>query len=662
MHAKLPKPILQRLRAVEGRLRRMEMVRGSFIVLTTAIAVLLSLMAIDASILLFSPVARWTLSLAGLIVIAGAGWWWLVRPAFRRMTLTEVARMVESRHPEMEETVSSALQFLSREDPQGLLGSQELIEEVVRTAERDVRQVSPRKEVDGREVRPWLMAAGVFAGVFLSLALLWPKPTWLLAMRAVAPFLELGNAYAETLSVAPGDVKVPVGGQLRIEVSLTHPRLKRATVRRKNLTTGEEGVERMVLESVDDANRRTFALTIPNLREDFLYRIHAGQALSEYYTVEVSEPPSIEGWRLRYEYPSYTGIAPREEESETGDLVAVAQTKVTFTARLEEAVETATLEVVGEEGSLEAETLSEDSATWTLVMKPGWDQSYTVALRDEDGFSNEPLFRGTIRSLPDDVPTISLIEPEVRDFTLRPTEFLPLRYEAEEDYGFSRAEIVVRGLRGKTEVLEIPLPNRESGGAWMGRAGLSLAKLSPPDGARLTVQIRLADSLPVELGGAQEALSEEVRIRINRQAAPLLEQAIGHQEQEIKVEMRQAAQELKEASQKAEQARKEFDRDETSRALDELDESREKLRSAEERLEGLAAAMNGTVFDQAAKEITKVAEGPVTEARERTETAPLMDDAKERSVTLAEVEGEVEAALNQMDSILAELSQSEERV
>jgi hypothetical protein len=91
-----------------------------------------------------------------------------------------------------------------------------------------------------------MVATVVCGGIIALLLAIWPQQAWTLLTRALAPFLDIGNAYADTLVVDPGDVRVAKGEPVTIQVSVKHKRLKRAEIRRQ-MPDGTESVERMAL-------------------------------------------------------------------------------------------------------------------------------------------------------------------------------------------------------------------------------------------------------------------------------------------------------------------------------------------------------------------------------------------------------------------------------
>ncbi|MEE2622822.1 MAG: hypothetical protein VYA46_01260, partial [Verrucomicrobiota bacterium] len=171
MSTKLPREIIKPLQALLGRVRRMQVLRGLAAVTTVVLGGLLLSMAAH---LVFAPlpvVVSWVL--LGSIV-AGVLWairTWFVKPLGSRITLVQIARWLETRHPEIQERVSTALELSS--DSRGGV-SEVLLKELVVEAQGDVKGVDPTVEVRARRAKRWLWPATGLAAVFILVFVIFP--------------------------------------------------------------------------------------------------------------------------------------------------------------------------------------------------------------------------------------------------------------------------------------------------------------------------------------------------------------------------------------------------------------------------------------------------------------------------------------------------------
>lgn len=660
----LPRPILDKLRAIIGRVRRLLFIRGFFATLAVGLACLLAIMGIDATVTLFSPAARWALSLSALAVTLATAWWFLIRPLSRKITLTHIARILEIRHPELQERISTAVELMSSSDPESVKGSEELIAAVVDSAVMDVNRVDPKTEFKAGRASRFMLVGGGAAAVFLLLFALWPRHVGVLAARAFAPFLDIGNAWSDTIEVKPGDVRVAIGQSVTVEMRVRHPRLRRAEIRTK-LPDGVETVERMTLlgETADDGKR--FSITFPSVAESFDYRIQAGSAVSEFFTVEAVPKPTVDRLTLRYDFPAYTGREPVEAASDTGEIAALAHTAVTVTAELNKPVTQAGIEVVGQ--PLESQPLIEGNRVkWQFPLAPKTESRWRMRFADADGFESDPADH-PITALPDKAPQVRIEAPTVRELRLRPTELLPISYAVAEDIGIGQVALLV-SPEGEAVAREIVQPAAASDGqpgTWRGVASLNLAALNlRPEQKRLTALIRVRDNLPAEYEGPNEGLSEKLTIIIDAGAKSLAEQTLAAQKEEIRKAIEEAKQELAQAKGEAQQAERELAREEkvSTQAMRELDEFRERANEAQETLRQVAKKTEQTLFEPQGERLEQVAEKQVAEAREAADMIPVTDQKEQRVAEARTAQKQVDQAIDELKKIEKTLNEADDEM
>ena len=229
---RVPRPIVDKLRAVIRRARTVVLVRGLLAVLSVALLGLLAGMAIDTTFTIFSVEVRAILSLTILGIILFSVYAFLLRPLARSYSLTSVARTIEERNPELEERISSAVELLTSTDSTELKGSEALIGELAKEAVGQVGTVSPEKEYTLKSARPYLITALIAGCVLFLLFVMWPNATSRLVSRVIAPFANIGNVQATDIEVRPGDVVVAQHDSLRIEVIVPDERVEVARIRR----------------------------------------------------------------------------------------------------------------------------------------------------------------------------------------------------------------------------------------------------------------------------------------------------------------------------------------------------------------------------------------------------------------------------------------------
>lgn len=649
----LPKPILDKLESMIGRVRRLLFIRGLFATIAVALVSLLAIMAIDAAVTLFSSTARWLLSLAGLFTTLAAAWWFLVRPLSRRFTLTKMARILEVRHPELQERISTAVELLASKDPESIRGSKELIAAVVDSAVTDVASVDPRTEFKQGRSKKFILAAGVSGAIILLLLAIWPTRSWTLLARAMAPFLDIGNAYADTLVVDPGSVRVAKGEPVTIQVSVKHKRLKRAEVRRQ-LPDGSESVERMALIAEEPDGTKRFSLTFPTVSEDFDYRVRAGAALSEYFDVTTVEPPSVAGLTVGYDFPEYTLMPDAESKSETGEIRAVAHTRVSVTAVLNRPVWTAKM-ILNESTGVADPVVEGNKITWSLDLKPGMNGNWRLELADEEGFNNQPVSY-PLEVLPDKAPTVRITQPMQRDLSLKPTERLPIDLEVTEDFGIGGVTLLVTpdGAIAPIEVAQ-PVPNAPvRPGTYAARAVLDIPSLKlAPEQVRLAVQVRVRDNRPADYDGPGTGMSEVIFVTLDQNAKSIADQAIEAQRKEIEEQIREAKKELERARDDMRRAEQDLSRTEAidEKATERLQEFTAHNEAAREKLEEVATTLNTPLFQEQSARAEKIANETLAEAQDKADMIPGTDAKTERIAGAKASREKVEEAMRDLDTL-----------
>lgn len=658
----LPKPILDKLRAIIGRVRRLLLIRGLSATLAVGLLCVLAIMAIDASFTLFSATARWALSLTGLAITAATAWWFLVRPLSRKITLTHIARILEIRHPELQERISTAVELMSSEDPESVKGSEELIAAVVDSAVIDVDKVDPKTEFKAGRASRFALAAGIALVILALLFAVFPRHTGVLMARAVAPFLDLGNAWSDTLDVQPGDIRVAIGESVTIEMSVDHDKLKRAEIRR-TLADGSESVERMTQTGVDDEGRKRFAITFPSVEDSFDYRVRAGSAVSEFFSVDAVPKPVVENLTLRYDFPAYTKREAAEFESDNGEIRALANTEVTIKAALNKRITEADFQVLGV--PIEAEPVVEGTeVSWKFPLAPGTESFWRMKLTDGDGFENDPSDY-PVTALPDLAPQVQITAPTFKELRLRPSELLPIKYSVAEDIGVTEvALLVLPGGDVKAQEIIQPSPAGADGqpGLWHGMASLNLASLNlEKNQRRLTVQLRVRDNLPPEFQGPNEGFSEKLTIIIDEKAKSLAEQTLAAQKEEVREAIKEARKDLQEAKSEVQQAERQLAREDkvSTDTMRDLDEFREKANEAQETLREMAKKAEQTAFRQQGEQMRDVADQEVAEARESADMIPVSDQKDQRVAEAREAQQQIDQAMKDLEQIEKSLGEAD---
>jgi hypothetical protein len=653
----VPQTISQALKRLIRRIREVVILRGAGAVVATAVGALLAIMAIDASVVLFSDLARWLLTLSALALTAAAAAWFLILPLGKTITLTGIARSVEYRHPELQERLSSAVELLSSRDMPEIRGSEALIRALAEEASRDAAHMRPRAEIPLKAARPFLLAAGGTLAVIALLLGLYPNAQRLL-VRAVAPYLNLPNVSADMLRVTPGDARILEGQRLQVEVAVANAAVRSARFR-KLLPDGSEAVEAMTALPPGEDGEPRFTLTCPPGAESFRYRIHAGDALSKYFTVTVVPPPLVKRLEVRYDYPAYTKREPRTEPDSAGEIKAVAGTVVTVSAVANKPVKAAQLQIGGQtsKGSrvqIAAGTDGTTVCTFQVRLAPHLKSRWTLQLTDEFGFSNSSGER-LIEAVPDLPPVVKLLAPENKKLRLKPTDRLPLAYTMTDDFGLTAAEVSVETDSRKHKAVAVPLPPetdrplRAAAGGQM----LELAAL-PLQGARqFTLHLGAKDNLPAGSRGPQEGRSDTVTVELDLTAASYAMQALESEIETIRKALEKILKELKESKKdsvplKNDPAKLQARAEETTKRLERM---RGHLGIAKDTVAEVAPKIAEGTFEGLAPQVAALTT-EVDGAHDKSGQIKLVETLSERSALATQTDTHIDRAIQIVEEML----------
>jgi hypothetical protein len=602
-----------------------------------------------------SPALRWTVSALAWLAWAGFLGRELWRVLARRPDTLQMARHLEDRHPEWQETLSTALE-LERE----AAVSPRVKARIAAQAQSALAGADLESAFPGQALRPAGRLLAMAALLLLALFALWPQAAWTSLTRLLAPWADPGNAFADQLEVLPGDQILAVGSELDIQARYLGERAEIAYLLCET-SEGKQTRERMPLTPPPAAATNTvaatgyaYALRLPNLRHSFTYRVVAGRAKSKPYKVQVEALPDFTELRAKITPPAYSQLGVATNLWEVEPLTTLVGSRIELTGALNKPVRSAAYR--SPVATAPAAELPPHGAyaRWEVVSQTEATGEWTFTLVDQYGFTNAPLAR-LFRAVPDQAPRISILQPRLNELQMRPTDLLRIEYAVEEDFGIARAELVVQGSRKKD--LAQPLPVRDSTGLWRGAAVLNLPDLEAKPGHTYKVRVRVTDNLPEEFKGPHLASSTELVIRIQDSAGSVARQQVEKFNREMEKSLNQAQQKLNEARAKAENQKNQLaDKPEIPEWLQkELEAMQQALAEARKELDPQADFHRNTA--EAMKELAEKLEP----AQEQAEQIALQDSPAERAETAQELAERLAEALRELEQLRQEFNRERQQ-
>ncbi len=368
----------------------------------------------------------------------------MVRHAQSRPDERWAARLLESRHPELEGVLLTAVQQRIESPEQRSYFQYRLLQDAVaRLQALDVSAVIPRSRL--------LLAHAAHAVSLVMLGLV----LWQLATEPRLPGLRPSSGVAG-LEVTPGDTEIEKGESLVVLA-----RFGDALPAGVDLVLqGGPGEPRVPLvRSMADP---VFGGSVAGVQADFVYYLEYNGTRTRDYTVKVFEHPRLERADADLVYPAYTQLEAKRIEN-TRRLSAVEGSRLTMTLQLNKPVRSATLIPRGEEGGRLPLTVTPGAATVTW---PDYlletSRTFDLELVDAEGRKNKTPTPLVLDVQPNRTPELRIATPrgDVRPSALEELGFSGTVWD---DFGVPAYGVGYTRAGGETVHVELgrDLPGRE---------------------------------------------------------------------------------------------------------------------------------------------------------------------------------------------------------
>jgi len=526
-----PLAIRRVLRRVDARLRLAGSARGlGTLGMVAAVGLALG-MAADYQWTL--PIAvRWGIWgtwLAAVALILAMG---VLRPLLRRSRWIDLAAVAEKADPRLEERLTGSIALLdSANPPSGC--SPALVAALAEDAAGHVGDFDP--STVQRRGRPLLrLALGLVAvGLVAAPVVARPDPFRTLALRFVAPWLDLEQIGRFVLKVRPGDTVAAIGADFAVEAE--------AVAR----FGGETPPEAATLEWVDDKGqshrtpmtfhqdnttsspKRWLEAVVPRLAGHVDYRVSMESARSRSYEVKAVEPPQSCEFSARVEPPAYTKL-PAFDARDPSKIEAIEGSRVVlsfYSCHAFREFELTWPSALPEKPS-RVDVSPPDLKHGKVAFDAVAGGPIVLTLRrhyQHDEIDGLPETRQLIVR-PDQPPTLAVKGP-ASPSEARPDDVLPLGVAARDDFAVASAELhyeVRKSSSDQSRTGQVPLTLEGSGTPTArGVASLSLRDLGLEIGDALSYRVRVIDNRPAPKG-PNETWSDVRAISITAKAEPMI--------------------------------------------------------------------------------------------------------------------------------------------
>jgi NADH:ubiquinone oxidoreductase subunit K len=384
--------------AVRKRRNLLIVLRGLAITISTTAAMLV-IAALAAYRFRFNTPALVSLRIFAASSVIAAVYFALVRPLRRRASEAQLARLVEERHPGIEDRFVSAIEFSGEEARVAF--SPVIVDRLVDDADRHASDVSVDEIVPRK--RFWQFGGAAAAGVALFIAALvfGPKEITMGFVQILMPGSPVAATNALKLEVKPGTARVPKGSDQKIFAKLLNFNAEQATVfTRKAGASDDQWVGQMMEPA---KNNNEFQFFIFNIQDDTEYWVESNSVKTEVFKLTVADLPYVKRIDQTQSFPSYTGIAPKTIE-DAPNVSVLAGTTVKLVARLTGKAKAARI-VLREGGKIEMEKVGETDFAASMTVNK--ENTYHIEVTSVEGDIYNGSNEYDIALLEDRPPTVS---------------------------------------------------------------------------------------------------------------------------------------------------------------------------------------------------------------------------------------------------------------
>jgi len=373
----------------------------------------------------------------------------------------DLALRVGKSYPEVKDRFANALQVYheTAQDTQNGEITRALAGTALHDAYQAVEPIIFSQVIDRRTPQRRLLFAGL---ALIAAFMVWGIAPNFMAQGASILFSpnRTPAALALRFNVTPGDAEIVKGQNFRISAEVNRPTADDANVEWRQ--TDGRATEQAEMNRALAGVGAQFSHMLENIRQSFSYRVHLGNESSRWFNVTVVEPPLVRSLRVTVKFPNYTGRAPLELDENVGDILALPGS--TVSVRMTPNKPVAQANILFSTGEVTPLTASGDDfrAEFT-VRRQG---TYQFGLKDEKGLTNQDAIQYRLELETDQPPAVQITFPG-RDMDLDESMRMPLVIEGEDDYGFSKLQIVYEILEGgaaegKRATMTLPIANKNT--------------------------------------------------------------------------------------------------------------------------------------------------------------------------------------------------------
>lgn len=269
--------------------------------------------------------------------------------------------------------------------------------------------------------------------------------------RLSHPFTDFQPPPSFRISVTPAGGWAYRGEPVDFQIQVSGDQPKSITFSYSLSGGGETSVDLRLVQGAATAHFEGFPADID-------YRVHSGKVTAGSYQLDIVARPQVTELQYKLTPPAYTRLPVQVGRENVGDIEALPGSSAALHIRASKTLKNAALLITETGDTARADSLiMEVSGSEADVSFPiSQDGRYVIRLSDRDGHPDRDPVQYRIRILSDEVPAVRIPSPD-SDVVLGDDAIVPLRVEAEDDFGLSRWEITFHKTESDTILLHWPL-------------------------------------------------------------------------------------------------------------------------------------------------------------------------------------------------------------
>lgn len=432
----VPAPIRARLARLRRAVALWLWIDGLSLVVAAAVVLAAASLLVDRSMRL-DRIQRALSLAAGLAVLSFLAYRRLARPLFRSIGDDALSRMVERRHPELGESLLSAVEFARMGDLSSIGCSGAMVRAAIDLGVARARAVDFADTLDSRRRRQRLLVGLGAAAVLAAAFALFPGTMGLWLKRNVFLSDEAWpqRTHLEVLDAPGGRIECPRGDDLTIQVRADPDGVVPSVVMLDYKQSSGRGSEAMVQVGGD-----LFRTQFRSLVEPMEFRASGGDARTGWHEVRLVERPIVDELALACTPPAYVAGGRQTLPANVDAYPVLVGSTVEVSGRASKDLARAGL--VRDGAALgDLELTGPRSFRTTLAGEALKGGAYMIALRDAAGLVSRQPARFSLKVVPDRQPVVRAHLEGIGDL-ITPQAVVPLACKMNDDYAVQGAEIV----------------------------------------------------------------------------------------------------------------------------------------------------------------------------------------------------------------------------